>query len=116
MFTVWAQIGTNNRIRLGASPMTIEELNDLIARGAAQPGIREVEEMMRLSRALDEQARELSFGLCRGTDRRDRRITMLWTRFQTLCRDRRDAGSNDDRRTTPRHLPVRLQSHGLGAL
>src|SRR4029077_212548 len=44
----------------------------------------------------------------------DRRVTMLWTRLQTLCRDRRDAGSNGDWRTTPRHLPVRLQSHGLG--
>jgi hypothetical protein len=40
--------------------MTIEELNDLIARGAAQPGIREVEEMMRLCFALDEQARDLA--------------------------------------------------------
>ncbi len=40
--------------------MTIQELNDLIARGAAQPGIREVEEMMRLCLALDEQARGLA--------------------------------------------------------
>jgi hypothetical protein len=40
--------------------MTIQELNDLIARGAAQPGIREIEEMMRLTMALDEQARALA--------------------------------------------------------
>jgi hypothetical protein len=40
--------------------MTIGELNDLIVRGAAQPGIREVEEVMRLSAALDQQARELA--------------------------------------------------------
>lgn len=29
--------------------MTIAELNDLIARGAAQPGVRDVEELMRLT-------------------------------------------------------------------
>jgi hypothetical protein len=40
--------------------MTIEELNGLIARGAAQPGIRELEELMRLSRMLDDQARDLA--------------------------------------------------------
>ena len=40
--------------------MTIEELNDLIARGAAQPGIHEIEEMIRLCRALDDQARDLA--------------------------------------------------------
>jgi hypothetical protein len=39
--------------------MTVEELNGLIARGAAQPGIREIEELMRLCRALDDQARDL---------------------------------------------------------
>ena len=40
--------------------MTIDELNDLIARGAAQPGIRQIEEMMRLCSALDYQARDLA--------------------------------------------------------
>jgi hypothetical protein len=40
--------------------MTIAELNDLIARGAAQPGVREVEELMRLTRELDEQTRGLA--------------------------------------------------------
>jgi len=40
--------------------MTINELNDLIARGAAQPGVHEVQEMMRLGHMLDEQARELA--------------------------------------------------------
>ncbi len=40
--------------------MTVAELNDLIARGAAQPGVRDVEELMRLSQQLDRQARELS--------------------------------------------------------
>jgi hypothetical protein len=39
--------------------MTIQELNDLIARGAAQPGVRDVEELMRLGQELDRQAREL---------------------------------------------------------
>jgi hypothetical protein len=56
--------------------MTIQELNDLISRGAAQPGIREVEEMMRLSWAFDEQARGLAavyaegpvFTVASGTD------------------------------------------------
>lgn len=38
--------------------MTVAELNDLIARGAAQPGVREVEEMMRLGMMLEEQARQ----------------------------------------------------------
>src|SRR5262249_11301294 len=47
--------------------MTIEELNDLIARGAAQPGIRQIEEMMRLSWALDEQARDLAMALATGS-------------------------------------------------
>ena len=37
--------------------MTIEELKELIAHGAAQPGIYELEEMMRLAQLLDEQAR-----------------------------------------------------------
>jgi hypothetical protein len=56
--------------------MTIQELNDLIARGAAQPGICEIEEMMRLCWALDEQARDLAalyaggptFTVASGTD------------------------------------------------
>jgi hypothetical protein len=39
--------------------MTIQELNDLIARGAAQPGVHEAVEVMRLSQELDRQAREL---------------------------------------------------------
>jgi hypothetical protein len=39
--------------------MTIEELNDLIARGAAQPGVNEALELMRLGRELDHGAREL---------------------------------------------------------
>ena len=47
--------------------MTIQELNDLIAQGAAQPGIREIEEMMRLSWALDEQARDLAAALAVGS-------------------------------------------------
>ena len=40
--------------------MTARELQDLIDRGAAQPGIHEVQEMMRLTLALDQQARELA--------------------------------------------------------
>jgi len=40
--------------------MTIQELNDLIARGAAQPGVHEAVEVMRLSQELDRQARELA--------------------------------------------------------
>jgi hypothetical protein len=40
--------------------MTTQELNDLIARGAAQPGVREVEELMRLARELDDQVRSLA--------------------------------------------------------
>jgi hypothetical protein len=40
--------------------MTIEELNDLIARGAAQPGVNDVIELMRLGQELDRQARELA--------------------------------------------------------
>jgi hypothetical protein len=40
--------------------MTIQELNDLLNRGAAEPGIREVEEMMRLCRLFDDQARDLA--------------------------------------------------------
>jgi len=39
--------------------MTIEELNDLIARGAGQPGINDALELMRLSQELDRQTREL---------------------------------------------------------
>ena len=39
--------------------MTIEELNDLIARGAAQPGVYDALELMRLGQELDRQAREL---------------------------------------------------------
>jgi hypothetical protein len=39
--------------------MTIEELNDLITRGAAQPGVRDALELMRLGQELDRQAREL---------------------------------------------------------
>jgi hypothetical protein len=38
--------------------MTIQELNDLIARGAAQPGVRDALELMRLGQDLDRQARE----------------------------------------------------------
>jgi hypothetical protein len=55
----------NNPVR--TIGMTIQELNDLIARGAAQPGIREVEEMMRLSWALDEQARDLAMAFAAGS-------------------------------------------------
>jgi hypothetical protein len=40
--------------------MTIAELNELIERGAAQPGVRDVEDLMRLCRELDEQARNLA--------------------------------------------------------
>jgi hypothetical protein len=40
--------------------MTMNELIDLINRGAAQPGVREVEEMMRLAWTLDQQSRELA--------------------------------------------------------
>jgi hypothetical protein len=40
--------------------MTIQELNDLIARGAAQPGVRDVEDLMRLGLELDQQARALA--------------------------------------------------------
>jgi hypothetical protein len=40
--------------------MTVDELNELIARGAAQPGISELQEMMRLGRMFDEQAREFA--------------------------------------------------------
>jgi hypothetical protein len=39
--------------------MTIDELNDLIARGAAQPGVADALELMRLGQELDRQAREL---------------------------------------------------------
>jgi hypothetical protein len=39
--------------------MTIEELNDLIARGTAQPGVKDALELMRVSQELDRQAREL---------------------------------------------------------
>ena len=38
--------------------MTIQELNDLIERGAAQPGVRDALELMRLGQDLDRQARE----------------------------------------------------------
>ena len=40
--------------------MTIVELNELIERGAAQPGVHEVEELMRLTQELSEQARNLA--------------------------------------------------------
>jgi hypothetical protein len=40
--------------------MTIQELNDLIARGAAQPGVYDALELMRLGQELDRQARELA--------------------------------------------------------
>ena len=40
--------------------MTTAELKELIARGAAQPGVHEIEELMRLSQELDEQSRQLS--------------------------------------------------------
>lgn len=40
--------------------MTVKELNELIAHGAAQPGVHEVEEMMSLARLLDEQAHEFA--------------------------------------------------------
>jgi hypothetical protein len=39
--------------------MTIEELNDLIARGAAQPGVSDALELMRIGQELDRQAREM---------------------------------------------------------
>jgi hypothetical protein len=66
----WHPLGGKRQI------MTIQELNDLIARGAAQPGIREVEEMMRLCWAFNEQARDLAalyaagpvFTVASGTD------------------------------------------------
>lgn len=38
----------------------IEEFNDLIGHGAGQPGIRDIEEMMRMCWALDNQARDLA--------------------------------------------------------
>jgi hypothetical protein len=41
-------------------PVTAQELQTLLDRGAAQPGIHEVEEMMRLSLALEQQARDLA--------------------------------------------------------
>jgi hypothetical protein len=40
--------------------MTIEELNDLLARGAGQPGVTDALELMRLSQELERQARELA--------------------------------------------------------
>jgi hypothetical protein len=40
--------------------MTIEELTDLIARGAGQPGVNDALELMRLGQELDRQARELA--------------------------------------------------------
>jgi hypothetical protein len=40
--------------------MTAQELQTLLARGAAQPGIHEVQEMMRLTLALEQQARDLA--------------------------------------------------------
>jgi hypothetical protein len=40
--------------------MTGQELQDLIDRGAAQPGIHEVQEMMRLTLVLEQQARDLA--------------------------------------------------------
>jgi hypothetical protein len=39
--------------------MTVQELKDLIARGAARPGVNDAVELMRLSQELDRQAREL---------------------------------------------------------
>jgi hypothetical protein len=39
--------------------MTIDELNDLIAPGAAQPGVIDALELMRLGQELDRQTREL---------------------------------------------------------
>jgi hypothetical protein len=39
--------------------MTIEELNALIARGAAQPGVADAMELMRLGEELNRQTREL---------------------------------------------------------
>jgi hypothetical protein len=39
--------------------MTIDELKDLIARGAAQPGVIDALELMRLGQELDRQTREL---------------------------------------------------------
>jgi hypothetical protein len=39
--------------------MTIEELNELIARGAAQPGVDDMMELLRLSEELTRQAQEL---------------------------------------------------------
>ena len=41
--------------------MTIQELNDLIARGAAQPGIRDVEHLMRVADELNQQARDVAY-------------------------------------------------------
>jgi len=40
--------------------LTIQELDDLIARGAAQPGVNDALELMRLGQELDRQARELA--------------------------------------------------------
>jgi len=60
--------------------MTMQELNDLIARGAAQPGIREVEEMMRLSWALDEQARDLATALAAGSVSTASSTDVRWVR------------------------------------
>lgn len=40
--------------------MTIAELQDLLVRGAALPGVREAEEAMKLSADLERQARDLA--------------------------------------------------------
>ena len=40
--------------------MTTAELNELLVRGAAQPGVREIEELMRLTQQLVDQTRELA--------------------------------------------------------
>jgi hypothetical protein len=45
------------RERRQEAAVTINELNELIARGAAQPGIRDIEELMRISNELNQQAR-----------------------------------------------------------
>jgi hypothetical protein len=39
--------------------MTMEELNDLIARGAAQAGVADAIELMRLGEELNRQAQDL---------------------------------------------------------
>jgi len=68
--------------------MTIQELNDLIARGAAQPGIREVQEMMRLCWALEPRRldyRSAYNPLCDRLDRATQRAARTDKRHRRTC-------------------------------